>query len=210
MKKNMAVAYSVFFLLLIIILGTACGTTNDEINQTNPNTMSDTSSTESAITYSEEQRILYKIVIQRGKERFSFEEKDSNYCTLVSDVENLLIIAPRGGAGIDSSTLEKNVDVKDIDIIRESEKDSGNKVAVVENEGVWIRLYYKPYRPGQGMNDFKHKDVMVYIDLNDTTNAYLARQNPDDLSKWDLILLPGYGPWLQKEIDMLLRLKTAF
>ncbi len=207
MKKQLAAAFSPFLFLLIIFGCMACGITNDESEPTNPDSISDAKSVNSS--QSEANKVLNKIVIQRGEERFSFEEKNWSSYNLVLDVENLLIIAPRGGAGIDPSILETDIEVNKIDTVRESEKDVDDKFKV-ENKGVWIRLYYHPYRPGQGMNDFKHKDIVVYIDPHDRANAYLSRQNPDDLSKWDLILLPDYGSWLQKEIEMLLRLKTGF
>jgi len=205
--RNKLTVILLLFLFLLVAFGCmACEITDDESEQINPNIISDTKSADSS--QSEEKRVLNKIVIQRGEERFSFEEKNWSSYNLVSDVENLLIIAPRGGAGIDPSTFETDIEVNKIDTVRESEKNVDDK-SEVENKGVWIRLYYHPYRSGQGMNDFKHKDIVVYIDPHDRANAYLARQNPDDLSKWDLILLPGYGLWLQKEIEMLLRLKTG-
>lgn len=206
MRNKLTVILLLFLFLLVTFVCMACKITDVKSEQINPDIISDTKSADSQ---AEEKRVLSKIVIQRGEERFSFEEKNWSSYNLVSDVENLLMIASRGGAGIDPSAFETDIEVNKIDIVSESEKDIDDK-SEVQNKGVWIRLYYHSYRPGQGINDFKHKDIVIYIDPHDGANAYLARQNPDDLSKWDLILLPGYGSWLQKEIEVLLRLKTGF
>lgn len=55
------------------------------------------------------------------------------------------------------------------------------------------------------MNDVAHKYLIIYTDPGKVNNAYLEVQNLDNQTKWDLYRLPGYGQWLKKEVDLLLR-----
>lgn len=50
---------------------------------------------------------------------------------------------------------------------------------------------------------------MVYLDNDNNSNAYLGLQNPDNETQWTIILLPGYGSWFEREIDMIMRLTTG-
>ncbi len=146
------------------------------------------------------ERTLSRIVIQRGKDCYTFRiQPGSRPYGLVTDIQNIRWIAIRGGAGIEP--IEK--EVADLGIVRESEKDNAT------GKGLWVRFYYESYKPAQGMNDPGHKDIIVYTDRENVADAFLGIQNPDHQEKWDIFVLPGYGPWLQKEIDVLLRLATG-
>ncbi len=99
-------------------------------------------------------------------------------------------------------------DQKDISIVKASE--NTESIGKARDASPWLRLYYDPYKPVQGVNDMGHKDIIIYADNpQDTEDAYLLIQNPDNLTEWTVITLPGYGQWLQKEVDMLLRMKMG-
>lgn len=149
-----------------------------------------------------EGKILIRIIVQKDGHRFSLENSSLRKSNgLVSDVQDLLWIAYRGGAGIDPAKAEER-NTKDLEIVQES-----NESIVTEH--TWIRLFYQPYKPPQGMNDFGHQDIMVYSDPQNLHDAYLAIQDPDDQLKWKVFPIPEYGSWLQKEIEIFLRLTTG-
>jgi hypothetical protein len=142
------------------------------------------------------------LVIQRGRVRFSLEAALLRPRPgLVLDIRDIRWISLRGGAGIEPRVEEK--DAKDVVAIAESDQ-LNTEVSLY-----FVRLAYQPYRPGPGMNDFSHQDLIVFIDPNREDNAYLGIQNPDAPGNWSLTLLPGYGPWLKKEIDLFLRIRLG-
>ncbi|NPV70783.1 MAG: hypothetical protein HPY55_09085 [Firmicutes bacterium] len=148
----------------------------------------------------QDKKTLHQIVVQRDNDRFTLKVTPGQKpYGLVSDIQNLRWIALRGGLGIEN--IAEGHD--HLEIIRQSEKNE------VKSKGLWIRLYYETYKPEQGMNDFGHKDIIVYAAPRNPNDAFLGIQNTDDQTKWSLFSLPGYGPWLKKEIDILLRLATG-
>ncbi|MCB8818085.1 hypothetical protein [Desulfosporosinus shakirovi] len=220
MKKILSLFLMMVFTLTLL---TACSKTQNTLNTTGetPLSSSDASapvqSTENA---THEQKILNYIIVQRGRDGVrvvlqndsSDKLKTFGHYGIVSDVENLLWIASRGGGGLDSETEEKKV--TELPVIQESNKTTGiNRDIWFEDTGgnkdVWIRLNYEPFTPDQGMNGWEHKDLIVYIDPNNHDNGFLGIQDAQDQNVWRIILLPSYGPWIEKEIDMLLRLTIA-
>ncbi|MFZ5597566.1 MAG: hypothetical protein ACOY31_11210 [Bacillota bacterium] len=147
-----------------------------------------------------------QVVIQRGNHIYPPLKNISSEEPIISDIQNLRWIAYRGGAGMNFRQVVK--DQKDISIVKASETIESNGKA--QDGSRWVRLYYGPYKPVQGVNDIGHKDIIIYADNSqDPEDAYLLIQNPDILTEWTVITLPGYGQWLQKEIDMLLRMKMG-
>jgi hypothetical protein len=147
-----------------------------------------------------------QVVIKRGNHIYPPLRNISSVEPIISDIQNLRWIAYRGGAGLDFRQVEK--DQKDISIVKASETIESNGEA--QDGSPWVRLYYAPYKPVQGANDTGHKDIIICADNpQDPEDAYLLIQNPDNLTKWTVITLPGYGQWLQKEVDMLLRMKMG-
>lgn len=147
---------------------------------------------------------LNTITVQRGKdarEKFQNDSSDvlhtaSSY-GIVGDAENLLWISSRGGAGIESSSVKE--DASKLPVVQESEKDSPT------SDSVWVRLSYDAYTPPEGENTWGHKDIMVFVDTGNAQDAVLAIQDPKEQTKWSVVSLPGYGSWLKKQIDIMLR-----
>lgn len=148
---------------------------------------------------------LNSLIVQRGKtvrEKFQNNTSDilrtNRLYGLAEDEENLLWISSRGGAGIESNSVKQ--DASKIAEVQDSGKDSPT------SDSVWARFSYDPYIPASGENNWAHKDVMLFVDSGNAQNAVLAIQDPKELNKWSLVTLPGYGNWLKKEVDVLLRM----
>lgn len=195
MHTKWPVTISCLVMIMITIMVTACSNANAGLT---PPVLSH------GATPGEDQRgaevesrletTLIRIVVQRGQDRYSLRTQPGlNPYGLVTDIQHIRWIAIRGGAGIEP--IEKEV----LDPVRES----------VTGKQVWVRFYYEPYKPEQGMNDRGHKDIVVYTDPENVADAILGIQNPDHQERWDMFVLHGYGPWLQKEIDILLRLAAG-
>lgn len=147
-----------------------------------------------------------QVVIQRGDQIYPPLGNISSVEPIISDIQNLRWIAYRGGSGMDFRQVVK--DQKDISIVKASE--NTESIEKARDGSPWLRLYYDPYKPVQGANDTGHKDIIICADNpQDPEDAYLLVQNPDNLTEWTVITLPGYGQWLQKEVDMLLRMKMG-
>ncbi len=138
----------------------------------------------------------------------STEEKPN----VISDIDTLLWIIPRGGAGITGEG--QMVSEKDNIFILESASCLGDYLASGKREwdegtdsgNVWIRVINEPYLPEEGINEPGHKDIVIYKDGED---AYFALQDPDDEEMWTVWLMPEYGNWIEKEIMMFLRVTTG-
>ncbi|WP_273483166.1 hypothetical protein [Desulforamulus ruminis] len=220
MKKTCAL-----FLVLIFTLTsvTACSkrpntsSISDKPPVSSPEAPASSQSTED-ITH--ERSILNDVVVQRGRDGLCVGLKNDpsdrlrtieNYA-LVSDIERLLFLASRSGAGIHSETEKRKI--TKLPVIQESENTTPPNEEMwfyqgVSSKNVWMRLNYQPFIPGQGMNVWGHKDLIVYIDPDNNDNAFLGIQDASNENAWNIILLPGYGSWLAKEIDMFLYMTTA-
>jgi hypothetical protein len=143
---------------------------------------------------------LTQIIVKRGNDVFPFNPLTLKESGIILDIRDLLWVALRGGAGIQPEV--KQVESKELD----KDLKNGDKMKDVFCS---VRLIYEPYRPKQGINDLAHKDLIIYINPDNVNDAYFGIQNPDNQTKWDLYYLPGYGQWLKKEVDLLLRLHTG-
>ncbi|HML37988.1 MAG TPA: hypothetical protein PKA19_11310 [Bacillota bacterium] len=164
-----------------------------------------------------EAETLDAVLMQRGTDKLRTGLKNDsadilNSYGIVRNVEELLWIAPRGGAGIEADGTEKNI--SDLPAIKESEAALTDNPTdwyslEVDTDNLWIRLIYDPYKPAPGVNSMAHKDIMVYLDNDNNSNAYLGIQNPDDETQWTVISLPGYGSWFEREMDMIMRIAAG-
>ena len=213
---------SLFLMLpLVLILVTACNETPNPSNTLENLSVSVPESSQTTDHIIPEQETLNYLIVQRGQDGLCVGLKNDvsdklrtlGSYGLVSDVENLLWIAPRGGAGIDSKDEEKSA--MELPVIKESDKSAPQDENImwfydgISSKNVWIRFNYQPFIPGQGMNVLGHKDLIVYIDPDNDDNAFLGIQDPQNQNDWNIYLLPGYGLWLEKEIDILLRLTAG-
>lgn len=144
---------------------------------------------------------LIQVVVKRGNDVFSFDAPfQFSGFGIVSDIQRLLWVASRGGAGIEPET--RQVEWEELDKVLETG-------AELRKPFCFVHLIYEPYQPMQGMNDTAHKDLIIYTDPGNANDAYLAVQNPDNQTRWSLYRLPDYAQWLKKEVDLLLRIYTG-
>jgi hypothetical protein len=149
---------------------------------------------------------LRKIIFHRGSDKLTETHDEASFYEvfkpLITDTQNLLYIAQRGGAGIDDSRREEKL-AKDIEVLADS--DDGSQLGYS-----YFRLEYPPYIPEPGQNGLGYQDLILYEDPQNKEDAYIGIQNPKQLDKWTIIALPGYGQWLNKELDIHLRACCGF
>lgn len=157
---------------------------------------------------SELQKDKTRILINKeySCEIFDDFEKNPN---IICDINTLLWIIPRGGAGITDEG--KRVLDKENSIIRQSKQCLENyQTSVNENwyqdtneNNTWIRIIDESYIPQEGENGIGHKDIVIY---REESIAFFAVQNPEESEIWTVWEMPNYGVWFEKEIDMFLRM----
>lgn len=84
-------------------------------------------------------------------------------------------------------------------------KDKGDEALTHGGSQTWIRFTYNPYTPDAGVNDIPHKDIIVSTVKGNGEDAFVAVQDPKDLGTWDFTKLPGYGQWLDRELDIFMQ-----
>lgn len=216
MKVTVKKILSLCLMLILISTLIACSKTQNTLTASDkPSVPNQTSGNVTQI----KKEILNYVIFQRGRDGLcvGLKNDSSDYLRnlrnygLVSDVERLLWMASRS-VFTDSEGEKKRI--TELPVIEESNKSIPQDKNMwfydgVSSKSVWIRLNYQPFIPGQGMNVWGHKDLIVYIDPDNDDNAFLGIQDPQNQNVWDIHLLPGYGPWLAKEIDMLMYMTAA-
>lgn len=133
---------------------------------------------------------------------------------ILNDIQVLRWIVPRGGIGVEEPASEQNA--SDNIFLSESNKIFEEYSSQMEEDWyfdfedhnkVWVRLNYNPYKPAEGVNDIVHKDIMLYIEDED---LYFAIQDVDNEELWRITKVPGYGSWMEKEIELFYRLHMGF
>ncbi|SHN84836.1 hypothetical protein [Desulfitobacterium chlororespirans] len=169
----------------------------------------------------QEQPALESIIYQRGWDKLwlcvginndaSDKLRTLGSYGLISDIEQILWMVSRSEF---TDTESEKKSAAELPVIKESELNLPHDETMLfydhtGSKHSWIRLNYKPYIPGQGMKAWTHKDLIIYIDPDCEANAFLGVQDPQNDNLWEIHALPGCGPWLAKEIDMLASMTTA-
>lgn len=85
-----------------------------------------------------------------------------------------------------------------------------NKVVEGSEEAedyVWIRIEQEASIPQEGsLGQVSHKDYIFYVQGED---AYVGVQSAEDTELWTILEMTAYGDWLEKEIDIYVRLTTG-
>ena len=72
---------------------------------------------------------------------------------------------------------------------------------------VWVRMKQEPLvLPEGSLGQTAHKDYIIYRNGED---AYVGYQSVEDGSKWTVIRIAGYGEWLERELDIFIRMTTG-
>ena len=72
---------------------------------------------------------------------------------------------------------------------------------------VWIRIAQEALIPQEGaLGQVSHKDYIFYVQGED---AYVGVQSAEDTELWTILEMTDYGDWLEKEIDIYVRMTTG-
>lgn len=72
---------------------------------------------------------------------------------------------------------------------------------------VWIRVEQEGSIPREGsLGQVSHKDYILYVQGE---NAYVGVQSAEDTELWTILEMSDYGDWLEKEIDIYIRMTTG-
>ena len=133
---------------------------------------------------------------------------------LLNDIQALRWIVPRGGIGIEEPAGEQNTSdntflSESSEILEEysSQMEEDWYFDFEDNPNVWVRLNYDSYKPAEGVNDIAHKDILLYVEGE---NLYFAIQDVDNEELWMITKVPGYGSWMEKELELFYRLYMGF
>ena len=135
-----------------------------------------------------------------------FGKEAENITGIIKDIESLVWIAPRGGAGIVSEG--KEIQELENEYIIQSNvflTDEENICQSISSE-TWVRLIRKPVSDQVGTTESAYKDIIIY---RQNDNVCLAVQSSENLTKWTLWELPQYGVWLEKEVAIFMRIATG-
>lgn len=112
---------------------------------------------------------------------------------LVRDVRDLMSLAARGGAGIVPEASERLPSAA-LPLASQQRQEGFTHL--------WVRFEFAPAAgPGDGPGA-GHGDVMLYVDIDNPADARLAVQDAADPEQWQMTPLPGYGAWLEREVDL--------
>ena len=72
---------------------------------------------------------------------------------------------------------------------------------------VWIRIVQEASIPQKGsLGQVSHKDYIFYVEGED---AYVGVQSAEDTEVWTILEMTDYGDWLEKEMDIYVRMTTG-
>lgn len=71
----------------------------------------------------------------------------------------------------------------------------------------WIRIVKEASVPKEGsLGQVSHKDYIFYVQGED---AYVGVQSAEETDLWTMLEMTDYGEWLEKEIDIYVRMTTG-
>lgn len=184
-KVGLLVLLYVFILLLD---GCAINNENTAV-QSNDEVMSD----ESEVSTEEEKHFW----INRQGEVFDSTNAPGG---VDESLDTLVWMAFREG-----TVISEDLSAKENAYISESDKVlEGSE----ETEGhVWIRIEQEASIPQEGsLGQVSHKDYIFYVQGED---AYVGVQSAEDTERWTILEMADYGDWLEKEIDIYIRMTTG-
>ena len=115
-------------------------------------------------------------------------------------LDTLVWMAFREGTVIsEDMSAEENAFIPESDRVLEGSEE-------VENH-VWIRIEQEPFTASEGsLGQVSHKDYIFYVQGED---AYVGVQSAEDTELWTILEMADYGDWLEKEIDIYIRMTTG-
>lgn len=103
----------------------------------------------------------------------------------------------------DGECIADNLSAEENEFITESNNVlNGSEEA---EDKVWIRIVQNPVLPTAD-STIPHKDFIFYVAGED---AYVGIQSSKDNNSWAIWKMPDYGDWLEKEINIYIRMTTG-
>ena len=127
---------------------------------------------------------------------------DSTYAPggVDESLDTLVWMAFRGGTIIsEDMSAEENAFIPESDRVLDGSEEV--------KDHVWIRVEQEVYIPQEGaLGQVSHKDYIFYVQGED---AYVGVQSAEDTGLWTILEMTDYGDWLEKEIDIYVRMTTG-
>ena len=115
-------------------------------------------------------------------------------------LDTIVWMAFRGGI-----IISEDLSADENDYILESNQVLDGSEEVEDH--VWIRIEQEAYIPQEGaLGQVSHKDYIFYVQGED---AYVGVQSAEDTGLWTILEMTDYGDWLEKEIDIYVRMTTG-
>lgn len=101
--------------------------------------------------------------------------------------------------------VAENLPAEDNPYIAESEQVIEGSVDV--SDTMWIRIVQESSEPEAGsIGQTSHKDYIFYKQDKD---IYVGVQSAEDNAVWTILKMDDYGDWLEKEIEIYIRMTTG-
>ena len=115
-------------------------------------------------------------------------------------LDTLVWMAFRGGNIIsEDMSAEENAYILESDQVLESSEEVGDYI--------WIRIVQEAFAASESsLGQVSHKDYIFYVQGED---AYVGVQSAEDTERWTVLEMPDYGDWLEKEIDIYVRMTAG-
>ena len=115
-------------------------------------------------------------------------------------LDTIVWMAFRGGAIIsEDMPAEENAYILESNKVLEGSEEA--------EDHVWIRIEQEASIPQEGsLGQVSHKDYIFYVQGED---AYVGVQSAEDTELWTILEMSDYGDWLEKEIDIYVRMTTG-
>ncbi|WP_029100418.1 hypothetical protein [Brevibacillus thermoruber] len=139
-----------------------------------------------------------KLVVQRGHDRFVFE-KPWRCMGILVNAEDFYRFAYRRVGEELGVTNER-----ELPFLQEKLEEGTSQY-----DYTYIRIVQKPFIPESGVNEFPRKDIVIYLDPQNPTDAFVGVQDPHNLDEWKIYQVKDYGDWVKKVIDLYLALHTG-
>ena len=163
----------------------------------------------SSLQTADESGQCFGILVGRGGEEEAFySPKNGATRNIIGSLEDLQWVARRGGAGIWEPARQAQEEelglIREMDGIVEPARESefGFYELGKESKKTWVRMFYRcsseTEAPAGG-------DVIVASEGKDAFLAFCPQEGED----WEVIWLPEYGQWLEREVDLYLRMATG-
>ncbi|CAJ1000882.1 MULTISPECIES: hypothetical protein [Bacillales] len=178
-------------ILFLILLGIASGCS--AVSSQGEHNHEQVSAPHSVDSQAEE---VEKLVVQRGHDRFVFENPSRCMGILVNAKDLYRFAYRRDG--------EELGDEQKLPFLQEKLEEGTSQY-----DKVYIRIVQKPFIPESGVNEFPRKDIVIYLDPQNPNDAFVGVQNPHNLDEWKIYQVKDYGGWVKKEIDLHLALHTG-